>query len=393
MLTILGLEMHYCPEGGWVVDASLLVPADPSDHHHPAVTDTVGCNRLRCIVCDEDVRQRPDLSFSCDEVPFEGAKALHAAEDWAAIPWVHEARGLRLYSCLCTVHVEIALMPTVDSDPDPVADIRLPWRCAGHPAATLPVDIDGLVVDSTTDLAAVVGRAFGALTPPGARVNAAGIPAAWLCRVYSRLEGLPQGDALARAVASGLSDDATIGPALWFFERFPRAEGFEAVLPLTEDRLTDSWPVKYFEEEPLQRTPLQVVLSRLDSVPEDDPDDLDRAAASVIREALLASHAAAEPRWFGALSQVGGGELAAAAPDLVRARGAHLGMMLDGLLEAGRPELVVVAGVALAEARVNRRGLTRWLDKPQNHRRPWTLVLLKKLAKKSKSRGRRPRRR
>ena len=366
---------HFCPDGGWVVDATLPVPDDPTDYHHAAMPDTVGCNSLRCPVCEVSVRQRADLDV--DEAPRGGAAALYEATDWPSVPWVDAFEGVRLYACRCTVHAEVACNLTGDPDLDPITDAALPWRCSGHALASLPVDVDGLTVDEGTDLTAVAERVLEDWTPDGARVNARGVPAAWLCRLYGRLHGLEQGSRLAHAVSAWLTADSpsAVGMALFFFERYPGAPGFSAVVELARRELTRSYPVRYFDERSgFQRTPLAVLLRRLATV-EAAPDEGDRAAAACLRAAIEQGHEAAEPAWFAGLASVEEGTLARGAVELVQGRSAHVRMLLDGLLMAARPDLLVVAGSALAAEPSTRRALRGWLDRASNRDRPWTLVL------------------
>ena len=336
--------MRVCPEGGWLVDATFPFPTDPSEYHHPFAPDTVGCNRLRCAACGEAVEQ--------------------AVEN-----------ASRRYRCACTTYLENTLRTAGDPDLDP-GEVSLPWRCEGHPSATLPVDVDGVVVDEATDVAPVVAQALAGDVPGGARVNARGMPAGWLARLYSRLDGLPQGDAVGQAIADSLARDVGRGTALRFYAGAPRAAGFEAVLGLSS-RLTDSWPTPYFDKE-WQQTPLQAILPRLVSVA-GEPDDLDRGAAEALRTALRDKHPAADSDWFAALGAVDRKALLGEAADWARLRGAYVGMMLDGLVDSDRADLALLVGYTLVEARAGRSELKKWVAKPEHRRRSYAVLLQKRL--------------
>lgn len=335
-----------CSWGGWVVSETTPVPSDPSQYAHSGAPDVVGCNRLTCGVCGGAVSQRVG-----------GAG--------------------RIYSCACTTHEAYTRRTTSERDLDP-GEKALPWRCAGHPGPSLPVNVDGLVVDSETDLDAVVVRALERWTPEGAAVNAGGTPSGWLGRLYSLLEGLPQGDAVGRAMGEAVGRPADRGTALRFYASHPRAPGFEAVLDIPGHEWGTGWPTPSFDRT-WQGTPIKAIVARLGATPEDGPDALDRRTADLVREQLQAKNSAADSDWFTGLGAVDPKALLAEAPGYARLRGAYVGMMLDGLVDSDRADLTLVLGYALIDARAGRPQLKKWVAKPQHRRRSYAVLLQRRL--------------
>ncbi len=141
------------------------------------------------------------------EVTFPDHAALAAAERWADLAFVEQTGALarRLYSCGCS-HWETSVAVDLENDGESPSDPRVPWRCAGHPAPTLPLRLDhGLVVADGTrwdDLVDAVVK--------GARPRLLGLPrddpSVWLAWLHHHLEGLPASEPLARAIVRRLDD-------------------------------------------------------------------------------------------------------------------------------------------------------------------------------------------
>ncbi|MCU0727600.1 MAG: hypothetical protein MUE73_17720 [Planctomycetes bacterium] len=308
------LTRRFCGEGGWLVGPGLPVPEDPGDCWHFKAGAVIGCGRLRCHACGQDVRERSGLYF-----PSAAARAaeLHAAGDWGAVPGAMAAEGVRTYACACsaeTVSIPACLSPDdeeVRNAPD------LPWRCAGHPPGQLPLCVDGEPIDAGTDFPALIRRVAGGSPPPCCQGPHREFPAEWLCRLYVRLEPLPSGRDLAEAASSCLSDEdeLTAGAALVLFDRFPRAPGHGAVAAALRRAEAEGAPTTrrarygdgFFVFDFLE------VLSRRIEEGDADPEALD-----LCRSALGRRRTAVAPRVFAAVARHDPGWLAANAGDLAR---------------------------------------------------------------------------
>jgi hypothetical protein len=253
--------MHVCAGGGLLVDRRRFLPTDPSDYQHPAAIRAVGCSNLRCPDCDCPVRQHPGLQVA------EGrrvlARELYDLEDWAGHPDLEPSHAGRLYACRCTAWLTSGQRQVIDADPGPL-DPVFPWRCAGHPEPTLPVELDGVTIDSGTDLVALIASVLehgpGEAAPP----VFSGYPGGrYLPRIYSRLLGLPLAVACADAVADQLGAFDTEN--FWFFRAFPTASSFERLLGAIESGL-DPGRARYMGRV----DPIDVVIARLRSAPPDD---------------------------------------------------------------------------------------------------------------------------
>jgi hypothetical protein len=151
------MTRHYCGNGGYVGGAHVIVPDDPTDYQAGSMVS--GCNNLRCTTCGQPVRHR--VGVECAKVRSR-LKALAETADWSTLPYVTPFPPARLYACQCTGWLEVALHACQDPDPDPTAgDPVLPWRCDGHPVATLPMEIDGVPFAEDTDYDALVTRVLG----------------------------------------------------------------------------------------------------------------------------------------------------------------------------------------------------------------------------------------
>ncbi len=365
-------ELRFCPEGGWVV-AENPVPTDPSDVWSSEAGDVFGCNRLVCGGCGGAVRQAPNLSHSRGIKKHLGT--LAETEDWSTLPFLEPGYGSRLYACSCRTHVAHTRQLCDDDDFDSMTDVALPWRCAGHPVPALPLELEGLTVDASTDLEALVARVMDGWTPEGATALWRGIPATWLGRLYTRLSGLPQAEVVARAVAQHLGDaeEEHVGAALFFFRWFPDAPDGESVLDLA-DAAGASTPFHYPSwSEGAHEIPAHALAARLVQTPH-----AERRAVLHLRGAVQEAEVEVEPTLIRALAVHDGEWLARSAASVARdAEGAL--KILYALRDTEQDELVVVAGVALAEDPLLREALLSFLDNAFHRDRPFVPVLLQAL--------------
>ncbi|MCA9515410.1 MAG: hypothetical protein KC635_10735 [Myxococcales bacterium] len=176
-----------CHLGGWLVPVDLWLPED-ARHASWSAALPIGCNRLRCEVCGEDVTQ--------------------VVED-----------GRRRYTCGCGQDVEVlsarpcdpthAEMPHARAEP-------LPWRCQGHERVTLPTVLDGVALGRQALGDTLAGVMRGA-TPPDAGIPAklgARQPGLWLAQLYRRLADAQDQEALGVVVSAAAARAGTAPAAL-----------------------------------------------------------------------------------------------------------------------------------------------------------------------------------
>lgn len=365
-------ELRFCPDGGWVV-AENPVPADPSDVWTARAGDVFGCNRLVCGACGAAVRQAPNLSHRRGIKKHLGT--LASTDDWSTLPFLEPGYGSRLYACGCRTHVAHTRQRCDAPDFDPLTDVQLPWACAGHPAPTLPLELEGVRIDAGTDLAALVGRVVGGWAPEAATAIWRGIPATWLARLYTRLDGLDEGEVVARAVASHLGDaeEEHVGAALFFFRWFPEAPDAEAVLDLA-DAAGATTPFAYPSwSEGAHEIPAHALAARLVLT-----SGAERRAVLHLRGAVQATEVEVEPTLIRALALHDGEWLARSAAGVARNPEAA-SKILYALRDTGQDELVVIAGVALASEAGMRDTLLSFVDNAFHRDRPFVPVILQAL--------------
>lgn len=231
-----------CCHGGYVVGGQHRIPDDACEYSAAQVNAVIGCNRLRCTRCGELVRHsEPGWAGKADLRA--NVAALYAAETWVDHPLLEpKADNYRLYACKCTTWAGFEDYPTDPVDPDPSTDPVFPWRCDGHPTPKLPIAWDAVTLADASETADLVDRILNGWSPRDfGTVTVDPGPTMGLAWLYSYLLGLPEADALSCAVADRLTDSASdkAAAALFFFSRFPFAEGFEAVLRLAENRADD----------------------------------------------------------------------------------------------------------------------------------------------------------
>lgn len=364
---------HFCSVGGWVVGADMFVPEDPSDYAGGA--STFGCNRLRCGACGEWVRQRAGVD--CPGLPGHLA-ALYDTDDWTTLPFVRRFRLGRLYVCRCTGWLETSMHATGDPSPDAMAgDPSLPWGCAGHPTATLPLVVDGHRIDATTDLDALVARVLGGWSPDTGPPPTSWSPHAWLNRLRRRLADLPAARSIGAAVARHLDDPVLRGGAIAYFCGYPRDPGFDRLLALAAD------PAKLHAKTPDR--PKQgpsypywlgwAVRCRLFSV-RGEPDGDDREALRILEESFLRGDAGLVREDLDAIERVDAPWIASHAAGIARADRTRTVMILDGLRDRSTHELLAIAGVALAhEPAADQDAIREWLGHWSNRNKAYAAVI------------------
>lgn len=375
-------EANYCDQGGWLVSDPIPVPDDPCDYWARGAGATLGCSRLRCQLCEAWVRSArevyvPDVASRLAE--------LQASADWSTLAGAQPVAGLRTYACACTGWVETALNLTSPREPEP-SDPDLPWRCAGHPLPTLPLDVDGLVVQADTDFEPLVSRVAAGWVPGGVQGHFRNFPGEWLCRLYLRLRGLPQAARLALAIARKMAgpDEFERGCGLLFYDRFPDAPGQEGVAALglrDGGRGMLATSRVRFESGFFHFSPLRVLRGRLSEGA--DLGDLQGPVVAACQAALLAGESRDDHANLATVAQHDDEWLASHAAEVVRAHPARLDGVLDLLRLSRRDELLAIGGIALMSAGdVDQEALAHWLERQGNLESPGLFVLREALARR-----------
>jgi hypothetical protein len=240
-----------CGRGGYLVDATKALPADPTVLHVERLP-IVGCSRLRCERCKLSVRSVTKRSLARSQLTDSERAALYDRADLASSALLRPGYlHFRLYVCRCNHWLETSERSCNDLEPDhppslyddresspaEASDPHPTWRCTGHPPLTLPQDVDGVAVASRTELRELALRGLHELLPPHALSQDAQ-PGVWLARLHARLEpadasvivsaaldalsdSAPRARAVALAFLRGAADDAARRQIFELFERQP----------------------------------------------------------------------------------------------------------------------------------------------------------------------------
>ncbi|MCC6995060.1 MAG: hypothetical protein IT370_10670 [Deltaproteobacteria bacterium] len=220
-------------------------------------------------------------------------RALHAAPDWAALPFLEQGYVLfnrrRLYACTC-LHWTAESVAPIENDHELESEPNLPWGCAGHPAPELPVRLTQLVIDAQASWPQLVDAILRGSCPRELeRREALGPePGLWLAWLYVYLRGLAVADELSAAVADRLldADPQVVGRVLYFFIHFSRARGVDKVIAHAEadlHRVALGYPIP---ETPPAPTLWAVLSTRLGNAP-DPRDALDARVESMVERLLF----------------------------------------------------------------------------------------------------------
>ncbi|MBL8955974.1 MAG: hypothetical protein JNK82_34685 [Myxococcaceae bacterium] len=207
-------KTRFCAYRGWLVSKPEL-PDDPVDHDAERLP-RLGCTSLRCRTCSQAVRSVGERSP--DGVV--DARTLFATEGLAASPLLKATVGVRTYVCRCGVHVQTEPQQHVDSE-EP-GHVTTQWACAGHPAATLPRELDGFRVVPEA-LEGLISDSLVGLTHGSVRERDRG-DGVWAARMVTRLTETPYAQQIVAVVAKHLThaDVAARRRALCFFGYLPR---------------------------------------------------------------------------------------------------------------------------------------------------------------------------
>ena len=281
-----------CTQSGLLVDGDTRLLTDPCEYFHPSFAVQVGCVRLRCASCKAWVRGGPP-GLGLKANTRVDLRALHAAPDWAALPFVEKAyvlqNRMRLYACTCKYWVAESVEP-LDNEHEFQSDPALPWACAGHPVPELPLTLGDLRIETGTNWTQLVDKILRGTCPRALeRKDALGAePALWLAWLYVYLRGLTSADNLSAAIGNRIedSDPQVVGRVLYFFSQFPRAKGIEKLIARAEadvHRVALGYPIP---ESLPALTLWGVLVARLVDAP-NQRDGFDQRVESLVKRLLV----------------------------------------------------------------------------------------------------------
>lgn len=189
------MTLNVCRNEGWLVNDRAL-STDPVEHD-AELLPRVGCTNIRCALCGAVVRSIGGYSYASPAGNMD-VDALYSAENLAASPQLKPWKGARTYTCTCAWHVEFNEQRLDDKEGPPVA---FQWTCTGHPLATLPRAIDGVMVTNENLDQVAANAVKGVYDSASSGVH--GMRAARLC---VRLASTPGSDRVAAVVAAHLTD-------------------------------------------------------------------------------------------------------------------------------------------------------------------------------------------
>jgi hypothetical protein len=336
-----------CVYWGVVVDGKDVIAEDPSDYSPPDDWMNEGCNRLHCLLCAAMLRHRGYVKAT--ENVTDRVAELYSTEDWLSLPYIEEAASYRLYACRCTVFLAARSYVMYDpKDFDPLTDTTFHWRCAGHPAPSLPLTVDGESVADAADVERLVAKILaGGWTPPGTVSALKDYPTQWLRRLYTRLRGLPEADVVGRSVASKAlaKRGKELGVALQFFARFPRAAGIDDIVAFLESDLKAA--SKSHAVRPRNRRRSFGAPTFLATVGGNAELTLAVRASALLQRVLLEGGKAPNAELLTALAQNDPEWLAQNAIAILGGRHRLVRALIDALAMAGHWDLATVAGLSL----------------------------------------------
>ncbi len=375
-------KQNRCVAAGAVVSPSRPMPNDPSEHAPPCMLAAVGCNRLRCGQCGAMVRWHDALH--CPEDASARVEELYAAADWGALDFTAPTTVGRLYACRCIVFVAPRTTLMIDPDPDPMVDASLPWRCDGHPLASLPVDVDGVQIGKDTDLAALVARNAEGELPEAADPTIKQFPVEWLFRLRGRLEGLPLASKLEGAIVDSAIEGSELarGQALQFFRGYADSPFFDSLLELIRDDgpLAGTFPLlSHGDRIPISA--LELLVDRLEL----DASGFDAVLATT-RSILADTTLTLDEDQLDTLAAIDGEWLASNAAALF-ARPERIRMLpafLDAFYVADREELIVIAVTALLQTGNKKlaQGIRKWVKSGSHQHTAYGFTVLQALRKR-----------
>ena len=115
-----------CLEGGLLVGTKYSLPSD--EHEYYRVSDqVVGCNRIRCSLCDSAVKHIDAFRIWRKRLPTEEHRRFYESLDTNAFAVLRADSLFRTYLCRCN------WADTPSSKPLEYGDID-GWGCSGHPS-------------------------------------------------------------------------------------------------------------------------------------------------------------------------------------------------------------------------------------------------------------------
>lgn len=371
-------RQNRCSNRGAVVGSDGRVPIDPTEHRGPRVVAAVGCGRLRCSKCKAMVRHRAEVGLT-EPIAARG-DALYDTDDWLTLTYVAATSVGRLYACRCAVHRELQTTLIDDPDFDPTeGDVKLPWRCAGHPRAKPPIDVDGVTLGETEDFVELLAATARGEVPSDAHRSQRVAPIQWLHRLRNRIAGSPLAPRLEEAMAESLrsEDDQQVAQALMYFDVVPDSSGFPSALKAM--KRVERRP--YLDCKGRPQYAFRTLLSRI-SQPGAAPDDLDPQVVQLVQSLALHAETHLDERIVRGLVQLDPVWASNHCAELTAGRAGLATSLLDSLFVVDRQDLIVVAGTRLAhDADAPARAeLSAWVTEGYHSVRGYAAVLRQLLA-------------
>jgi len=308
------------------------------------------------------------------------AADLYEVEDWSSVPAVSPTESGRLYACRCTVHRELRTTLMNDPDFDPLdGDVKLPWRCAGHPVCKPPIAIDGLTLTASEDFVDLLAAVARGEVPEGAHQTQRVSPVQWLYRLRNRLRGSVLAARFEEAMAESLAseDDRSVAQALLYFDVIPDSSGFPTALKAM--KRVQRRP--YLDHQGKPRQAFSTLLSRV-SQAGGVPDETDGQVVQLVKMLAVDAETPLNSRHVRNLAFLDPVWLADNAPAIAAGRPGLAADLLGSLFVVDRQDLIVVAGTRIAHdgdeaAKAEVHG---WASDGYHVGRAYALVLLQALA-------------
>ena len=225
-----GEQLNHCGGGGTCVSGNEWLPSEPFDYDWAQLGPTIGCNHLACAKCGVEVRNLLGFDLHADSAPGDVYERIGSNDSSRFI----ESATYRIYSCR---HYSIvAKFKFLAEQPNDYAPWT-PWKCAGHPALSLPALLEGVAIDEKSDFGQLARKSFAGELGVSLHPSVDRVPGFWLQRLYRLLGDLPAAAKIAGAAADQLLDptpSVRMG-AIGFFNLGWNAPGADRVAPALRD--------------------------------------------------------------------------------------------------------------------------------------------------------------
>ena len=227
--------MPQCHYKGYLVNGKSDIPTDIAERDTEFLP-AIGCSRLRCLECGEQVRNVAGVAFATKEdIDTDTMSALYDLSDLLMSPLIHRTSDVwRLYICRCHRWLETDNTALAPPDHDDSAD--RPWYCEGHPQMALPYTYAGTTIASLTDLHNITQAGLRGERQLALR-EADRVKLYWLLRLHSQLQ--PDiAQTMASVAADNLQENNALllDHSLWFLFFTASDQQRERVLDLLKTK-------------------------------------------------------------------------------------------------------------------------------------------------------------